>query len=75
MRVLRAWARVPRLARRWSGYPSAFVCVPVLPYAVPGVAAITLVLVGDTQPTLSLFAGCLLTAAACTMAMQQRPDR
>lgn len=47
----------------------------MLPYAVPGVAAITLVLVGDTQPTLSLFAGCLLTAAACTMAMQQRPDR
>lgn len=39
--------------------------VPVLPYAVPAVAAITLVLVGRAQPTLPLFAGCLLVLIAC----------
>lgn len=41
--------------------------VPVLPYAVPAVSALILVLVGLTQPTLSLLAGCLLVMTACVL--------
>lgn len=49
--------------------------IPVLPYAVPAIAAATLVLAGNTQPTLSLFAGCFLAATACISALQQRSAR
>lgn len=41
--------------------------VPVLPYMVPAVAAITLILVGRTQPTVSLLAGCALVVTACVI--------
>lgn len=46
--------------------------VPVLPYAVPAVAVITLMLVGQTQPTLSLLCGCALVVVACTTSTQVR---
>jgi drug/metabolite transporter (DMT)-like permease len=46
--------------------------IPMLPYGVPVVAAILLVLVGRSQPTLSLFAGCLLVIAACAAVMCRR---
>ncbi|HET7314270.1 DMT family transporter [Salinisphaera sp.] len=46
--------------------------VPVLPYAVPAVAAITLVLVGRVQPTLTLWAGCALVIMACVASMRTR---
>lgn len=49
--------------------------IPVLPYAVPVVAAMTLVLAGLSQPTLSLFAGCLLVVAACAaVTCVRKPD-
>jgi drug/metabolite transporter (DMT)-like permease len=41
--------------------------VPVLPYGVPIVAAITLIMAGHSQPSLSLFAGCALVIAACVV--------
>lgn len=59
-----AWGHVVR-----NGNPRV---IPVLPYAVPVVAAVTLVVAGDTRPTLSLFAGCGLAAAACISALRQR---
>lgn len=46
--------------------------VPVLPYAVPAVAAITLVMAGRAQPTLFLFAGCLLVTIACVVSTRVR---
>jgi len=58
-----AWGHVVR-----NGNPRV---IPILPYAVPAVAAITLVCAGDTRPTLSLFAGCLLAGAACISALRQ----
>lgn len=61
-----AWGHVVR-----NGNPRV---VPVLPYAVPAIAAITLVVAGDTQPSPSLFAGCCLAALACVSAFQQRPE-
>lgn len=62
-----AWGHVVR-----HGNPRI---VPVLPYAVPAVAAITLVLAGRTQPTLSLLAGCALVITACTLSTQARAVR
>lgn len=62
-----AWGHVVR-----HGNPRI---VPVLPYAVPAVAAITLVLVGRTQPTLALWAGCALVLIACTASMHARAPR
>lgn len=59
-----AWGHVVR-----NGNPRV---IPVLPYAVPVVAAITLVAAGDTRPSLSLFTGCGLAAMACLSALQQR---
>jgi len=41
--------------------------VPVLPYGVPVVAAITLIMAGHSQPSLSLFVGCALVIAACVV--------
>ncbi len=49
--------------------------VPVLPYGVPAVAAITLVLVGRTQPTLPLWGGCALVFIACTASTGARWSR
>jgi drug/metabolite transporter (DMT)-like permease len=46
--------------------------VPVLPYAVPAVAAITLVLAGQTPSTLSLWAGCALVVVACMVSTRVR---
>lgn len=46
--------------------------VPVLPYAVPAVSAVILVLVGRTELTLSLLAGCALVIAACTLSTRAR---
>lgn len=46
--------------------------VPVLPYAVPAVSAFILVLVGQTQPTLSLLTGCTLVIIACILSTQTR---
>lgn len=46
--------------------------VPVLPYAVPAVSAIILVLVGQTQLTLSLLAGCALVTTACLLSTRAR---
>lgn len=60
-----AWGHVVR-----NGNPRV---IPVLPYAVPVVAAVTLVLAGDTRPSISLFAGCGLAAAACISALRPRP--
>ncbi len=45
--------------------------VPVLPYAVPGVAAAALVLLGRAQPTIQLIAGCVIVMAACAAAIHQ----
>jgi len=49
--------------------------VPVLPYAVPVVAAITLVLAGRTQPTLPLLVGCMLVLLACAASTCVRAPR
>jgi drug/metabolite transporter (DMT)-like permease len=49
--------------------------VPVVPYAVPVVAAITLVLAGRTQPTWPLLAGCMLVLLACTASACVRAPR
>lgn len=42
---------------------------PVLPFSVPVIAAVILVLAGQSRPTLSLFFGCLLVIAACVVAI------
>jgi drug/metabolite transporter (DMT)-like permease len=49
--------------------------VPVLPYAAPVVAVITLILAGQSQPTLSLFAGCALVLIACMTSTRARAAR
>lgn len=49
--------------------------VPVLPYLVPAVAALTLVLVGRAQPTPPLVAGCALVTIACVVATRARQTR
>lgn len=59
-----AWGHVVR-----HGNPRI---VPVLPYAVPAVAAITLVMAGREQPTLFLFAGCVLVTIACLVSTRVR---
>ncbi|AWN15554.1 Permease of the drug/metabolite transporter (DMT) superfamily [Salinisphaera sp. LB1] len=59
-----AWGHVVR-----HGHPRI---VPVLPYAVPAVAAITLVMAGRAQPTLFLFAGCVLVTIACVVSTRVR---
>lgn len=46
--------------------------VPVLPYAVPAVSALVLVLAGQTQLTLSLLAGCALIVGACVLSTRAR---
>ncbi|WP_423822456.1 DMT family transporter [Salinisphaera sp. SPP-AMP-43] len=58
-----AWGHVVR-----NGNPRV---IPVLPYAVPAVAAVTLVAAGNTQASVSLFAGCGLAAMACVSALRQ----
>ncbi|ROO26986.1 EamA family transporter [Salinisphaera japonica] len=60
-----AWGHVVR-----NGNPRI---IPVLPYGVPAIAAITLVIAGSTEPSLSLFAGCALAAGACLGVFAQ-PD-
>lgn len=62
-----AWGHVVR-----NGNPRV---IPVLPYAVPAVAAVTLVFAGYAQPSLSLFAGCFLAASACVSVLQQGAKR
>ncbi|MES1941450.1 permease of the drug/metabolite transporter [Salinisphaera sp. T5B8] len=49
--------------------------IPTLPYAVPAVSALALVLAGDTQPSLTLFAGCFLALTGCISAFHQRSSR
>jgi len=43
--------------------------IPVLPYAVPAVAAGLLVLTGHSQPTMALIVGCALVGIACAAIM------
>ncbi|ROO24296.1 hypothetical protein SAOR_15440 [Salinisphaera orenii MK-B5] len=57
-----AWAHVLQ-----HGNPRV---VPVLPYAVPGVAAAILVLTDHVEPTLRLALGCGVVALACVTAMR-----
>ena len=58
-----AWGHVVR-----NGNPRI---IPVLPYGVPVIAAVTLVAAGSTEASLSLFAGCALAGCACCSAFAQ----